>query len=165
VHILSNTIVNNSTIESYSYVGKNCIIQNTQISKFCSIANDVCIGLGSHPLTNFSTSPIFYRKKNPFDLDFIDENLDFEEYKQISIGPDVWIGSRVIILDGINIGTGAVIAANSVVTKNVAPYAIVAGVPAKLIRFRFNEAIVQRLLNSKWWELDLNDIKSFLKFN
>ena len=160
VHILHNTIVNNSKIESYSYVGKNCIIQNTHISKFCSIANDVCIGLGSHPLTNFSTSPLFYRKNNTLNIDLIRKDLDFEEYKHISIGPDVWIGSRAILLDGINIGTGAVIAANSVVTKNVAPYAIVAGVPAKIIRFRFKEAEVESLLNSRWWELDLNEIKS-----
>ncbi len=163
VHILENCLLNNVEVGSFTYLGKNCQVQNASIGKFCSIANEVMIGLGNHPLNNFSTSPLFYRKNNPFNIELVRKDLDFEEYNQISVGHDVWIGARAIILDGITIGTGAVIAANSVVTKNVAPYAIVAGGPAKIIRFRFNDTEIQRLLNLKWWELDLNAIKHLFK--
>lgn len=159
-HILSKTIINNSIINSYSYIGRNSIIQNTTIGKFCSIANDVFIGLGKHPLDFFSTAPIFYRKINPLKLELVDANLDFDEYEKIVIGCDVWIGARAIIMDGVSIGHGAIVAANSVVTKNVPPYAIVGGVPAKILKYRFNEKKIEVLLNSKWWENDIIDIKN-----
>jgi acetyltransferase-like isoleucine patch superfamily enzyme len=159
VHILEKCIINNSEIKSYTYVGKNCLIQNTRIGKFCSIANDVSIGLGNHPLDFFSTSPLFYRKSNPLKIELVSENSNFEEYKQITIGNDVWIGANSIILDGVEIGDGSIIAANSVVTKNVKPYSIVGGVPAKVIKYRFSEEKIRELKNLKWWELSLNQIK------
>ena len=163
VHILENCIVNNSEIYSYSYLGKNCLIQNATIGKFCSIANDVSIGLGNHPLDYFSTSPLFYRKQNTFKINLIEKDLQFEEYLPVSIGNDVWIGSRSIILDGISIGNGSVIAANSVVTKDVAPYSVMGGVPAKLIKYRFSDKKIYELNNGKWWDMDLSKIKSHFK--
>jgi acetyltransferase-like isoleucine patch superfamily enzyme len=159
VHILENCIINNSEISSYTYVGKNCLIQNTRIGKFCSIANDVLIGLGNHPLDFFSTSPLFYRKENTFKIQIIHNDLEFEEYQTVTIGNDVWIGSRAIILDGVCIGDGSIIAANTVVTKNVEPYSIVGGVPAKMIRYRFSDEKISELKTLKWWELSLNQIK------
>ena len=159
VHILENSIVNRSKIESYTYLGKNSLIQNSTIGKFCSIANDVLIGLGAHPIYNFSTSPIFYKKNNPLKIVLVDKDSQFQEYKPIVIGHDVWIGTRAIVLDGVSIGTGSIIAANSVVTKDVPPYAIVAGSPARIIRFRFDESKIKELLDSSWWELDINLIK------
>lgn len=156
--ILTGSVINNCTVESFTYVGKNCIIQNAKIGGYCSIANDVFIGLGKHPIDNFSTSPLFYRKKNPFNTEFLFENTDFKEFENIIIGNDVWIGARAIILDGVTIETGAIIAANSVVTKNVPAYAIVGGVPAKIIKYRFSEEKIARLLTSKWWLKDIDKI-------
>lgn len=159
VHLLSNVIVNFSDIGSYTYIGKNCLIQNTKIGRFCSIANDVLIGLGKHPTHFFSTSPLFYRTKNPLNIKLIDENVDFTEYLPIEIGHDVWIGTRAIILDGVKIGTGAIVAANSAVTKDVPPYAIVGGVPAKIIKYRFPDETIQKLLKTCWWEEDIRQLK------
>jgi acetyltransferase-like isoleucine patch superfamily enzyme len=159
VHILNNCIINNSVINSYTYIGVNCLIQNANIGKFCSIANNVLIGLGNHPLNFFSTSPLFYKKINPLKIILVSNELYFDEYKPIHIGNDVWIGTNAIILDGVNIGNGAVIASNSVVTKNVEPYSIVGGVPAKLIKYRFTEDKISELMKERWWELSLCEIK------
>ena len=163
VHILENCIINNSEISSYTYVGKNCLIQNARIGKFCSIANDVLIGLGNHPLDFFSTSPLFYSKSNPLNIELVLINSNFEEYKPVYIGNDVWIGANTIILDGVEIGDGCVIAAGSVVTKNVKSYSIVGGVPAKLIKFRFSEEKINKLIDIKWWDLSLSQIKIHFK--
>jgi len=158
-HILTGAIVNHSHIGHYTYCSRNALIQNTTIGHFCSIANDVAIGLGAHPLNLFTTSPVFYKKHNPLGITLIDKDLDFAEYKSIQIGSDVWIGAKAIIMDGVSISHGAVIAAGSVVTKNVPPYAIVGGVPAKIIKYRFSEEKINKLINSKWWSLSLNEIK------
>jgi chloramphenicol O-acetyltransferase type B len=160
VHILENCVINHSSINSYTYIGKNCILQHATIGRFCSIGSNVSIGLGSHPIEYFSTSPLFYRKKNPLNIKLIQHDLDFKEYKPIKIGHDVWIGTKALIMDGVVIGNGAIIAANSVVTKNVPPYSIVGGSPAKIIRYRFDEAKITNLLHSNWWNLGLNDIKN-----
>jgi chloramphenicol O-acetyltransferase type B len=160
VHLLSNCIINNTNIDSYTYVGKNTIVQNAVIGKFCSISNDVFIGLGSHPIDYFSTSPIFYRKKNIIEIDLILKDYSFQEYENIKIGNDVWIGAKAIVLDGITIGHGAVVAANAVVTKDIPPYAIVGGVPAKILKYRFNDTKIKKLLESNWWDNDLEAIKN-----
>lgn len=159
VHILDNCVINNSNIGAYSYFGKKCIIQNATIGSFCSIANDVYIGLGSHPIGYFSTSPLFYRKKNTFKIDLIEKDYEFEEYQQIEIGCDVWIGARATILDGVKIGDGAIVAAHSVVTKDIPPYAIVGGIPAKIIRYRFDSDKIERLLKTQWWNAPIKEIK------
>jgi acetyltransferase-like isoleucine patch superfamily enzyme len=158
VHLLDNCIINNSEINSYTYLGKNCLVQNTTIGKFCSIANEVLIGLGNHPLNLQSTSPLFYRVKNPLQLKLVKENLDVVEYKPIEIGNDVWIGTRSIIMDGVIIGHGAVIAANSVVTKNIPAYAIVGGVPAKIIKYRFDIKKIDELISNTWWNSPVENI-------
>ena len=151
VRVMENCVINNSEINSYTYLGKNCLVQNSSIGKFCSIANDVLIGLGNHPLDLFSTSPLFYRIHNPLKLELVKDNFDVVEYKPIEIGNDVWIGTRSIIMDGVIIGHGAVIAANSVVTKNIPSYAVVGGVPAKVIKYRFDTEKIEELTSSKWW--------------
>jgi chloramphenicol O-acetyltransferase type B len=160
VHLLSGCIINNVKIDSYTYIGRNALIQNTVIGKFCSIANDVCIGLGNHPLDLFSTSPLFYKVQNEIGLSVIENNIDFEEYKPINIGNDVWIGARAIILDGVSIGHGAVIAAGAVVTKDVPEFAIVAGVPATYIKLRTSEEFAKKIVTSEWWDLPLAKIKT-----
>ena len=153
--IYRNSIVNNSEIHSYTYIGNNCLIQNAVIGRFCSISNDVLIGLGIHPLDLNSTSPVFYRIHNPLKFRYVKGDLYDIEYKLIEIGNDVWIGARAIIMGGVKIGHGSVIAANSVVTKNVPPYAVVAGVPAKIIKYRFGEVKVKEMLEEQWWLKDL----------
>jgi chloramphenicol O-acetyltransferase type B len=146
-----------STIADYSYMGKSCKVQNAEIGSFCSIANEVTIGLGIHPKDFFSTSPIFYRSKNLiFDLG---EERFTEEYKPIHIGHDVWIGTRALILDGVHIGNGAIVAANAVVTKDVPEYAIVAGIPAKVINYRFDAPKRVGLSKTQWWDWDIYKIK------
>jgi len=162
-HLLCNCIINSSRIGSYSYIGKNCIVQNTSIGKFCSIASDVFIGLGKHPTDLISTSTLFYRTSNTLGLKLVEKDLDFDEYAKIEIGHDVWIGTRAIILDGVKVGNGAIIAANSVVTKDVPPYAIVGGVPAKIIKYRFPENKIEQLLKSAWWDWPLEEIRLKVK--
>lgn len=165
-HILRNAIINNSSIGKYSYCNKNVLIQNAEIGNYCSIASDVIIGLGNHPLHLFSTATLFYKAKNTLRIQLRDNDYDFDEYKKIFIEHDVWIGARAIIMDGVKIGTGSVIAAGSVVTKDVPPYAIVAGVPAKVIKYRFNTDKISYLIKSRWWTNEPREVfDSFKNFN
>ncbi|WP_111308310.1 CatB-related O-acetyltransferase [Confluentibacter sediminis] len=161
--VSSGCILNNVFLESYSYIGRNCLIQNTSIGKFCSIANDVFIGLGCHPINRFSTSPIFYNKNNPLKIALVEDDKTFVEYKKIEIGNDVWIGARAIILDGVKIGNGAIIASGAIVTKDVEDYEIVGGIPAKLIKMRFEKDKINQLNKSHWWSLHLEDILSYFE--
>ncbi|MBE9599522.1 CatB-related O-acetyltransferase [Pedobacter sp. MC2016-24] len=161
VHIYHNCIINNVNIDSFTYIGYNCTIQNSSIGRFCSIANDVFIGLGTHPTDLISTSPIFYRRKTPFNIHILERDVGFNEYSNIAIGHDVWIGARATVLDGVKIGQGAIIAANSVVTKDVPPYSIVAGVPAKILKYRFEQNVIDKLIESNWWLQSLDEIKDF----
>lgn len=163
-----NTLYSNSKLKSvnigdFSYISHNTQIMNTDIGKFCSIGPNVKCGLGIHPSRNFvSTHPIFFSAKKQSQITFSDKDY-FVEYKKISIGNDVWIGYGAIILDGAEIGDGAIIAAGSVVTKDVSPYAIVGGVPAKLIRYRFEEKMIKTLLEDKWWDKDVSWLKANYK--
>ena len=145
----------NSSIGKFSFVGKNCNLNNTSIGSFCSIGMNVKSGLGFHPVRFISTSPVFYKKKNVLGKTYVSEDK-FDDYKNIIIGNDVWIGADALIIDGISIGHGAIVGAKTIVTKDVPPYAIVAGVPGKVIKFRFPEEIIEKLLKLKWWELDID---------
>ncbi len=123
------------------------------IGAFCSIGPEAIIGgLGSHPTNFLSTHPAFFSVRMQAGRTFVHHNL-FEELKHTSIGNDVWVGTRAIILDGVNVSDGAVIAAGALVTKDVPPYAIVAGVPARIIKFRFSDFAISELLRWKWWDL------------
>ncbi|MDY0116722.1 MAG: CatB-related O-acetyltransferase [Sulfurimonadaceae bacterium] len=143
---------NNVTVGEYSYICSGTSIINTAIGKFCSIAAEVKIGLGKHPVNEFiSTFPAFYATNNSgCKISFVDEQI-YEEFEFITIGNDVWIGCRAMILDGITIGNGAIIAAGAIVTKDVPAYAVVAGVPAKIIKYRFNKEEILTLEKFKWW--------------
>lgn len=149
----TDTILNNTKMKSYSYIGNNCLIQFTEIGKFCSIGSNIQIGLGVHPLNYLTTSPVFYKKNNPIGSSLVNQDLFFEEYKITTINDDVWIGNGVIIPGGIKIGQGSVIASGCVVTKDVPPYAIVAGVPAKIVKYRFKEEVIKLLCEHKLSEL------------
>lgn len=132
----------------YSYTGKNCSICNSKIGKYCSIASNCAIGGGNNSTNYVSTLLIFYNKKN---------SPLFCDNKKVIIGNDVWISESVFIKDGIKVGNGANIRAHSVVTHDVPPFAIVAGVPAKIIRYRFKENQIKEPENIKWW--NMNDIQ------
>ncbi len=134
----------------YSYMGKNNSVANTNIGSFCSIASYCAIGGGAHPLDMVSTSPVFYCGKNVFNRNF--GEIKTEINRPVVIGNDVWIGEAVFINDGITIGDGAIIGAHSVVTHDVPAYSIVAGAPAKVIRYRFAPEAIEKLLKTKWWE-------------
>src|SRR6266568_6511819 len=144
-----SVVVTNSSLGDYTYINGHSLVSNASIGKFCSIANDVQISLGIHPIDQVSTHPAFYSNNKPF-VTFADKNY-VEESKQVHIGHDVWIGARVMILDGVTIGDGAIIAAGAVVTKNIEPYAIVGGVPAKLIKYRLDKETIEKLKNIQWW--------------
>ena len=149
------SIISNTIIDDYSYVSYNCTINNCKIGKFCSIAKGVKIGLGKHPVNFISTSPLFYSPNNPLKT-VLSEKLMFEENKFIMVGNDVWIGANVVVLDGVTIGNGAIIGANSVVNKDVLPYSIVGGVPAKEIKKRFSDNIIEKIQNSEWWQMPIH---------
>lgn len=149
----------NSKIGYGTYLGKNVQINNVRVGKYCSIAENVKIGLGAHPVSYVSTHPsTYYSTKETLGFTYAESSLynpylwlDREEQILTSIGNDVWIGIDAIILDNITIGDGAIIAAGSVVTKNVEPYSIVGGVPARIIKYRFDSKIVDFLLRFQWW--------------
>lgn len=149
--VYENTQIINTKVGDYTYIGGSNKIQNATIGKFCSIGSEVLIGLGIHPTNLKSTYPGFYTNSEYYR---VNKEYEFngDEYKQVNIGNDVWIGTRATILDGVNIGDGAIIAAGAVVTKEVPPYAIVGGVPAKVIKYRFSESRIKELLDEKWWD-------------
>jgi len=136
-----------------SFVAPKTHLQNCTVGNFCSIGPEVRAGMGFHPSRDFvSTYPAFYRKENGGCLNsFVGEDL-FEDTEAIEIGNDVWIGASVMILDGVRIGNGAIVAAGAVVNKDVPDYAIVGGVPAKLIRYRFDTKDIEFLMKLAWWD-------------
>ena len=141
-----------STVGDYWYLGSRCLVAHAEIGKYCSIAPDVVVGLGSHPLAPFvSTHPAFYLRCEQFGWGLADRDYR-SPYKPTKVGNDVWIGLRAAIRDGVTIGHGAVIGAGAVVIADVPPYAIVAGVPARLIRYRFAPELVRLLLDLRWWD-------------
>ncbi len=158
--ICKNVIINYSDIGKYTYINFNSLIQHSTVGNYCSIAHGVKIGLGTHPLHLFSTSPIFYKMENPLKIELVDTDYEFDEYKKTIIGHDVWIGTNAIIMDGVEIGNGAVVAAGAVVTKDVPAYAIVGGVPAKILKYRFEADKREHLLFSKWWIKDAHQVLS-----
>lgn len=146
-------------MKRYSYIGSNNSITNTEIGAFCSIASYCAIGGGKHPIDWVSTSPYFYSKRSSLKQSFSDKNYIEEE--KVKIGNDVWVGEKCFIKSGVTIGDGAIIGAHSVVTKDVPSYSIVVGSPAKVIRYRFKEEIIEELLKIEWWNLSEEKLKKY----
>ena len=155
-------IINHSTIGSYTFIERNSLIEYTTIGRYCSIANDFICGIGRHPMNLFSTSPIFYRKNNCYNMHVVDKDIEFDHYLPVKIGNDVWIGARVTVMGGVTIGDGAVKATGAVVTHDVKPYSVVGGVPAKFIKMRTDEEHIKNY-NNGWWDLEPNEAYSLMK--
>lgn len=136
-----------------TYISENAKISMTNIGKFCSIGPNFLCGWGIHPTKYITTSPAFYSTNKQNGITYSKENK-ITERKKITIGNDVFIGMNVTILDGVVVGDGAIIGAGAVVVKDVEPYSIVGGVPAKHIKYRFDEEIRNKLLKIKWWNFD-----------
>jgi virginiamycin A acetyltransferase len=163
VRIDSDALVIESSIGSFSYVCGKTLVTKTSIGRFCSIGPRCLFGWGIHPSKDFvSTHPIFYSTKKQAGITFADQDY-IEERKPITVGNDVWIGANVIVLDGVTIGNGAIVATGAVVTKDVPPYAIYGGVPAKLIRYRFEQEVIERLMDFQWWDKDQEWLKTNFK--
>jgi len=170
----NEVILVRSSIGDYSYLSDCTRLYFTEIGKYCSIAADVHLGLGIHPLSPFvSTHPALYLRRPSRGWCFADRDYR-AEFGSVKIGNDVWIGLRAAVRDGVTVGDGAVIAAGAVVVSDVPPYAIVGGVPAKPIRYRFPAEIIEFLLEFKWWDRGdewmqehwqkLHDIEQFVNY-
>lgn len=164
INLMHNTTVyGTASIGKYTYINVNSVIySNVKIGRYCSIARNCEIGVASHPT--------FFLSSHPFQFDKTIFSRD-EKYCQITkipwkghsatvIGNDVWIGAKVVINSGVNIGDGVIIAANAVVTKDIPDYAIVGGVPAKIIRYRFDESIIKELKILRWWDLPIEKLSN-----
>lgn len=177
-----STKLNESYLGLGSYISFDCNIKRAKIGKFCSIGPRVYIGYSSHPTSNWvTTHPAFYLNLEKVLNYSFHKGTDplYNAWKEatpgylVTIGSDVWIGGDVKIMDGIRIGNGAIIAAGAVVTKDVPPYSIVGGIPAKVIKYRFDSDDISFLENFQWWNKSkewieanyqqFNDVKSFKK--
>lgn len=161
--LFRNSILLETTLGKYSYVQADSVLCNAQIGAFCSIAGNVHIGLAKHPTNMVSTSPVLsdygvgvlpkYFIKNSLPSEFV--------LPQTVIGEDVWIGQGAMIRAGVIVGIGAVVGAGAMVSKNVAPYSIVGGIPAREIKKRFDELTCKKLIDSKWWEFDDEKLEKY----
>lgn len=149
-NVVAPYFLHHVVLDDYSYIARNCNATNVKIGKFCSIGPNFCCGLGLHPTNGISTAPMFYSKAKQNGVSLVKEVV-YEEQKQTTIGNDVFIGANVTIIDGVSIGDGAVIGAGAVVVKDIPPYAVAGGVPAKVIKYRFDQDIIEKLLKLQWW--------------
>lgn len=150
------------TTGKYFGMNESCYIARGSIGAFCAIGARTSINPFNHPVDWLSTNEFQY---HPNSFDWVDEYRDFarldrtpDMYPRVTVGNDVWTGHNVNIMAGVNVGDGAIVAAGSIVTKDVPPYAIVAGVPATIKRYRFPEKTIERLLKVCWWDLELAEL-------
>lgn len=153
VVLFGDSAVVDSSIGRYSYVQARSKIYNAEVGPFASIASDVTIGLGDHPMFMASTSPVFYDPRQPLPRFFTAQCAYEDVLPRTIVGPDVWIGQGALLLAGVNVGAGAVIGAGAVVTRDIPPYAVAVGVPSRVKSWRFPPETRERLLQSRWWEL------------
>lgn len=155
--------IKGSKVGAYTYISANTDVENAEIGKFCSISDHCRIGMGGHNTNQLSTSPIFTEAHNGTKFQWTDKNVNAAPSKKAIVGNDVLIGSHALILGGVTIGDGAVVAAGAVVTKDVPPYAVVGGVPAKVIKYRFSQDIIHKLQEMQWWDWSEEKLKDNLE--
>lgn len=163
VYLNRNTQVGpDAVVGKYFGMNESCFVARAIVGAYCAFGARTSINPFNHPVDWMSINEFQY---HPASFDWVPEYNNFKRlertpdmFKQVVIGNDVWSGHNVNILPGVNIGDGAVIAAGSSVTKDVPPYAIVAGAPATVKRFRFPEKIIERFLALKWWDLELSEL-------
>ena len=153
----SGSTIVRTRFDRHSFCGYDCTFIDCDIGSFCSIANSVTAGGSRHPIEYVSTSPVFLSHSDSVKAKF--SRHPYKWRAKTTIGHDVWIGEGVLIKGGVSIGHGAVIGMGSVVTKDVPPYAIVAGNPAKLIRMRFRPEVINALLKLQWWSLSDEELR------
>ncbi len=155
IKIFHSSHVSDAEIGAYSYISPRTEIQHANIGRYCSIGDNVNMRGSAHPKEWLSSHPFPYRNLYGSSRSY-QPPLTFQGYsKRTIIGHDVWIGSRVTILPGVSIETGAVIGAGAVVAKDVPAYAVVVGNPARIVKYRLEQALIDRLLQSAWWKYDL----------
>lgn len=167
--ISSSAALVDSSMGLMSYLANDTVLSSAKIGRYTSIGPRVCNICGQHPTAEFvSTHPAFFSLRKQVGITYVDKQK-FDEFRWADkeqkyaniIGNDVWIGADVRIMEGITIGDGAIVAAGAVVTKNVPPYAIVGGVPAKVIKYRFDKKDIDFLMNLKWWDKDVEWVKNY----
>lgn len=157
-----NALVYYSTLNRYTYIGSNSVVMHSSIGKFCSISWGVTIGPANHEYKRMSSHDFLYN--DFYNIKPIGEEPVYNRFsKNTIIGNDVWIGTGATILNSIKIGDGAVIGANTIVTKDVPPYAIYVGNPGRIIGYRFEKEIINELLSVKWWDLSHENIKNWFE--
>lgn len=170
----ARTRMNESSFGDYSYCVDEVVINYAEIGKFCSIASHVCINPVNHPMWRVTQHHMTYRRASYGLADTDDEAFfNWRRSNRVTIGHDVWIGHGAFVMSGVTVGTGAVIGSGAIVTKDVEPYTIVVGVPARPVRERFPRDVASRLLESAWWDWpretlearfeELNDVDLFLQ--
>ncbi|MGQ3358864.1 MAG: chloramphenicol acetyltransferase [Phreatobacter sp.] len=159
----ARTVISETVMGDYSYIVQDGQIDMSTIGKFCSIASPVRINPGNHPMERASQSHFLYRASRYFDGEPDEAGFfDWRRSHAVTIGHDVWIGHGGVVLAGKSVGTGAVVAAGAIVTKDVAPYTVVGGNPARVIKRRFSEAVAERLEALAWWDWDHERLRQAL---
>lgn len=155
-----DSVISNSNIGFASYIGSGCAFDKVKIGRYCAIGSNVKVISATHPTRKWvSIHPAFYSTRKQAGFSYVCKNK-FTEFKMVdekyasTIGNDVWLGDNVVILGGTKISDGAIVGSGAIVTKDVPPYAIVGGSPAKIIRYRYDEDKIGKLLDFQWWNND-----------